>query len=232
LAAGVYFGFRGSGGHDTTPLGDAPVPVIPARPPPSASPSAPEPPAVGDIVANSVPSGAVVSIDGQRLGFTPWTRRNVPVGPHQLRLEADGYFPVDLAVVVKGGETRDTGVIQLVAKPAPATPVRPAQDPAPPQVPPVAPSPNGSGYLYPDWSQHRLTRAEVARLSKDQLWRARNEIYARHGLIFTSENGRKLARSLGSDYRGTDPDQDRVYNRLNAIEQANVELLKQLENER
>jgi serine/threonine protein kinase len=230
LAAGVYFGFRGSGGHDAAPLGDATHPAIPAGPPPSASPPAPELPAVGEIVANSVPSGAVVSIDGQRLGFTPFTRRNLPVGPHQLRLEADGYFPVDLAVVVKGGETRDTGVIQLVAKPTPQAPAeRPAREPMPQQ--PQPPSYNG-GYAYPDWSQHRLTRAEVSKLSKEQLWRARNEIYARHGLIFTSENGRKLARALGADYRGTDPDQDRVYSRMNAVEQANVELLKQLENGR
>jgi serine/threonine protein kinase len=230
LTAGVYFGFRGSGKHDAAPPDEAAHPAI--APPPSASPTVPQAPAAGDLVANSVPSGAVVSIDGQRLGFTPFTRRNVPAGPHQLRLEADGYFPVDLAVIVKGGETRDTGVIQLVAKPTPQTPVeRPAREPSPPQQQ-QPPSSNGSGYLYPDWSQHRLTRAEVSRLSKEQLWRVRNEIYARHGLIFTSENGRKLARSLGSDYRGTDPDQDRVYNRLNAIEQANVELLKQLENGR
>jgi hypothetical protein len=61
------------------------------------------------------------------------------------------------------------------------------------------------------------------------LWRARNEIYARRGLIFSSEQGKELVVSLGGAYHGADSDQERVFKRMSPIEQDNVRLLKAME---
>ena len=66
-------------------------------------------------------------------------------------------------------------------------------------------------------------------LSADQLWRARNEIYARNGYLFSSPKGIAYAKSLGRYYHGVDPDDDRVFSRMNAAEQANVTLIRSVE---
>lgn len=97
---------------------------------------------------------------------------------------------------------------------APAAPV-PAQQQAP--------------WLFPDSSKRPLSRKELAGLNADELWQARNEIYARNGLLFSSAKGKAFAASLGPSYRGTDSDQDRVFDKMSKIEQANVELIKSLE---
>jgi TIR domain-containing protein/YARHG domain-containing protein len=91
-------------------------------------------------------------------------------------------------------------------------------------------TPNRSGpWLFPDSSSRYLSQDELAGLNAEQLWRARNEIYARNGYRFSSPKGLAFARSLGSYYRGLDPDDDRVFGRMNPYEQANVTLLKSLE---
>jgi len=84
-------------------------------------------------------------------------------------------------------------------------------------------------WLIPDSSQRRLTRADLSGLNADQLWRARNEIYARNGLIFSTARGRTFAASLGANYHGTVNSQDKVIASMNVIERANVELIKSLE---
>ena len=91
-------------------------------------------------------------------------------------------------------------------------------------------TPNQSGpWLLPDSSSRYLSQDELMRLNADQLWRARNEIYARNGYRFASPKGVAFARSLGADYRGVDPDDDRVFSRMNPYEQANVTLIRSLE---
>jgi hypothetical protein len=70
---------------------------------------------------------------------------------------------------------------------------------------------------------------ELRQLSADELWRARNEIYARRGLIFSSERGRQLTAQLGPEYRGTEADQNLVTERMSPIEKRNVSLIKALE---
>jgi class 3 adenylate cyclase len=99
---------------------------------------------------------------------------------------------------------------------------------SPMQSPPPRFSP-ASPWLFNDSVERLLPYDEVKLLSKDKLWRARNEIFARHGLIFSSARGRGLAAELGSSYHGTDSDQNRVFSRLSFIEQRNVQLLQALE---
>jgi hypothetical protein len=118
-------------------------------------------------------------------------------------------------------------------EPAPA--VNPGLGPAVPETPVVpVPGPGPGpvakgGYVFPDSSSRYLTPSEVAGFSTDDLWRARNEIYARKGYIFASQRGKALTRLLGNDYRGVNGDQDAVSNSFNQYESANVDLLKKLE---
>jgi hypothetical protein len=97
-------------------------------------------------------------------------------------------------------------------------------------LPPLPPSgPGEYRWIFPDSSIRRLTRAEISGLSKDQLWIARNEIYARHGFIFSSERGRNFARALGRFYRPVTESDTRVQQNMNPVERANVELIQSLE---
>lgn len=82
----------------------------------------------------------------------------------------------------------------------------------------LAPSP----WVFADSSQRRLTATDLTGINEDQLWRARNEIYARGGYIFTTPRGRQLTASLGASYRGSDDNLERVHARLNEVEKDNV----------
>jgi hypothetical protein len=101
----------------------------------------------------------------------------------------------------------------------PPTPPPPAPPPPMPPSPPVA----ATGYLFPDSDRRYLTRAELSRLSSDQLRIARNEIYARKGRYFKDQ---QLAAYFGrmpwyKPYAWDVP--------LSAVEQANVTLIQSLE---
>jgi hypothetical protein len=84
-------------------------------------------------------------------------------------------------------------------------------------------------WLFPDSSSRYLSATELSTLSSADLWRARNEIYARNGYKFSTASGIDLAKRLGHYYRGVDDDQDRVFNNMNQYEQANVTLIKSIE---
>ena len=79
--------------------------------------------------------------------------------------------------------------------------------------------------LYEIASKQLLTVADIENLSKFDLKVMRNEIFARHGYIFTTEEMRIY---FGSQpwYKGTVRD---VSSRLTAIEKRNIELIKQME---
>lgn len=108
-------------------------------------------------------------------------------------------------------------------------PVIPGNPPAPAPVPPAPPVAGKGPWMFSDSSRRYLTRADVAGFSTDDLWRARNEIYARNGYIFSSGKGQVLVRALGNAYRGTTTDQIAVSNSFNQYESANVDMLKKLE---
>lgn len=86
-----------------------------------------------------------------------------------------------------------------------------------------------SVWIFPDSSSRQLSRAEIVGLDALSLWRARNEIYARNGLKFSSPKGKAFTAALGDFYVPRDADQNRVFARMNRIEQANVELIKKVE---
>ena len=99
-----------------------------------------------------------------------------------------------------------------------ATPRRPTPGWSPPS-PPVA----ATGFLFPDSDRRNLTRAELGRLSTDQLRIARNEIYARKGRYFKDQQlAAYFARMPWYKPYAWDVS-------LSAVEQANVTLIQSLE---
>ena len=84
-------------------------------------------------------------------------------------------------------------------------------------------------WLFPDSSSRYLSAAELSSLSSDDLWRARNEIFARKGYKFSTQKGINFARTLGDYYRGVDDNQDRVFDSMNQYEKANVRLIQSME---
>jgi hypothetical protein len=109
---------------------------------------------------------------------------------------------------------------KLAAQQRPPTP--PPQPPAPPPMPPSPPV-AATGFLFPDSDRRNLTRAELGRLSTDQLRIARNEIYARKGRYFKDQQlAAYFARMPWYKPYAWDVS-------LSAVEQANVTLIQSME---
>jgi hypothetical protein len=94
---------------------------------------------------------------------------------------------------------------------------------------PTIPKSDSKIWLFPDSSENLLSAQELASLSLDDLWRARNEIFARHGFIFKSDKGKALVAALGANYSPVSSDQDGILAKMNPIEKANIKMIKQLE---
>jgi len=84
-------------------------------------------------------------------------------------------------------------------------------------------------WLFPDSSFRYLSATDLSSLSSADLWRARNEIFARKGYKFSSPRGIAFARTLGNYYRAVDDNQGRVFNNMNQYERANVTLIRSIE---
>jgi hypothetical protein len=104
---------------------------------------------------------------------------------------------------------------------APAeTDVEPAAAPAHAvQIPDRAAPPQ----VFPDSSRRRLTQADVAPLSPARIRLARNEIFARHGRTFQDAQLRRHFERYPWYRPSPSPTP------LNAVEQANIRLLRQAE---
>jgi pSer/pThr/pTyr-binding forkhead associated (FHA) protein len=84
-------------------------------------------------------------------------------------------------------------------------------------------------WLFPDSSSRYLSATDLSSLSSADLWRARNEIFARKGYKFSRPRGIAFAQTLGNYYRGADDNQGRVFNKMNQYERANVTLIRAIE---
>lgn len=84
-------------------------------------------------------------------------------------------------------------------------------------------------YIIEGSDTRKLTESEISGLTKDELRLARNEIYARHGLMFQAED---LQEYFGrqSWYNPTIPAGQFDENILNSYEKENLQLLQKLEN--
>ena len=90
-------------------------------------------------------------------------------------------------------------------------------------------APASGPWLFPDSSSRYLSATDLSSLSSADLWRARNEIFARKGYKFSSPRGIAFAQTLGNYYRSVDDHQDRVFNNMNQYERANVTLIQSIE---
>ena len=84
-------------------------------------------------------------------------------------------------------------------------------------------------YILPESNTRYLSYDEISSLDKETLRLARNEIYARHGRIFTSEDLNTYFSSK-SWYHGTVPQESFSDDVFNEFEKANLELITQAEN--
>ena len=102
-------------------------------------------------------------------------------------------------------------------------------------VPSQAPAQGGypaggsQDYILPDSSTRQLSYGDIAGLTKEQLRIARNEIYARHGRMFTSEELQSYFNSK-SWYRGTVSASSFSGNMLSQLEKDNIKLIQEREN--
>lgn len=86
---------------------------------------------------------------------------------------------------------------------------------------------NSSEYILPDSSDRYLSADDVKGLTKDQIKLAINEIYAKHGRIFTDSYYNNYFSSK-SWYEGSVSADDFDESVLNEYEKANIDLLAQL----
>ena len=86
-----------------------------------------------------------------------------------------------------------------------------------------------TAYMFPESSQQFLTEQDLAGYTKSELRIGRNEIYARHGYKFKSDDIRKYFQQF-SWYKPDETDMNKVSGRLNSTEKANVDLLSSMMN--
>src|SRR5207249_1235364 len=93
-------------------------------------------------------------------------------------------------------------------------------------------APASGPWLFPDSSSRYLSATDLSNLSAADLWRARNEIFARKGYKFSTSRGIAFARPLGNYSRGAVDDQGRCLIKMNQYERANVTLIRAIERRR
>lgn len=78
--------------------------------------------------------------------------------------------------------------------------------------------------IFPDSSTVLLTDAQVQALSDDEIQYAIDEIYARHGFIFSRKSAYERLKNEPW-YHPTEPDMQKVADSFNSVERKNVDLL-------
>jgi PEGA domain len=92
---------------------EAPEPE-PEEPAP-ATPTA-DVPTVGSLHVGSSVDGAIVFLDGDRVGEAPFTTESISVGRHAIRVEKEGYEPFATEVRIRGGRREElTARLDLLA---------------------------------------------------------------------------------------------------------------------
>ena len=84
---------------------EAPAPAPEPEPERPAPPPPPPPPTTGSLAVEGT-VGAEVVLDGRALGTVPGSWEDLDAGEYPLRVEMDGYFPLEVTVTIRGGRTR------------------------------------------------------------------------------------------------------------------------------
>lgn len=100
----------GAGEEPAAPAEEAPPveEVAPAKEPEPerARPAPPSPPpATGSLLVEGT-EGARVVLDGRVLGAVPGTWEELDAGEYPLRVEKEGFFPLEVTITIRGGRTR------------------------------------------------------------------------------------------------------------------------------
>ena len=113
----------------------------------------------------------------------------------------------------------------------PAQPAQPAQAAVPPAAPPqYNTAPSSGDYLFPSDSRY-ITEADLAGRSRDEVRLMINEIYARHGYIFSTQSYQNYFASK-SWYIPITQSQSDVESWFNSVELANKNFLSNYEKQR
>lgn len=96
-------------------------------------------------------------------------------------------------------------------------------------VPVSAPTERPAPWVFPDSHERPLNIEEVRGLPPGVLWRARNEIYVRHGYLFPNPEGQRFAAEFGPHYRPATSSVEEIQARLNPCEIANLRLIADYE---
>jgi hypothetical protein len=87
-------------------------PPSPANPVPDRTPTRVVAPK-GRLVVRSSPPGALVFVDGRRLGETPATLRDLPLGPHTVQVARAGYVPQSESITLSAAQPVHTMAVVL-----------------------------------------------------------------------------------------------------------------------
>jgi len=85
-----------------------------------------------------------------------------------------------------------------------------------------------TNYVLPESSTRTYTKAELSSLTDQQLWIARNEIYARHGRLFSNQELQTYFNGK-SWYKGTIKPEDFDESVLSSVERENVKTIQAVE---
>ncbi|MBV8400361.1 MAG: PEGA domain-containing protein [Acetobacteraceae bacterium] len=99
----------------------------------------PQPPPTGTLELDVTTPGAVLILDGKRIGLAKGFRRELPAGVHEIKIEARGYHTQTKTLTLAGGELEHlpfklTRSVPKYFQAAPLPPVIPSPSPAPPPV--------------------------------------------------------------------------------------------------
>jgi S1-C subfamily serine protease len=153
----------------------------------------------------------------------------IPAGPKQVERSLSA---IALIEGLKRGERMYGGE---VPRPPMKPEVKPGREGAPAPTLTSFRSQNGGRpdrigpWVFPDSHARPLESHEVQGLPKAALWRARNEIYLRHGFIFPTPEGRRFASEFGPHYRPVTASVDAIKERLTPVEVANLRLISRFE---
>lgn len=86
---------------------------------------------------------------------------------------------------------------------------------------------SGGEYLIPDSGSRYLDEADIAGMSSDEIQRAVNEVYARHGKIFSKPENDEYFRSKSWYAPVSGKTDEEIWNEFNDYERKNVEFMAQ-----
>ena len=157
--------------------------------------------------------GSLLSDSSDRTAIFEFLNELEPIQGLSMVYQCNAAMYVDGASAVSG---------ETAFEPEQPGPEQPAQ--GQPAMDAPAASPDGDSLL-PDISSRYLTGEEVGRLSKEELRLARNEVYARHGRMFQSEDLQEYFNGKAW-YHGEIPADQFDESVLNDYEKKNLDLIQ------